>query len=655
MKEEYMVSKILIVDDDDGIRAILRSFLDSEYEVFEADNGIDGLRLIQEISPDLVILDIMMPGIDGMEVCRRLRADFRNNILYILMLTAKQDEEANALESGADDYIVKPFKKNSLLARLKKGIQRVKEKREKQLDPLTQVFNRRAFEMFFYHETEKARRYNRPLSVIMLDLDHFKDVNDTHGHPVGDLVLVEAARIIGHSCRRSDIVARYGGEEFIVISPETDIDGAVELAEQIRLAIDEQVFPVVGSVTASLGVAQLSQEPKRDLIEEADTALYDAKRSGRNRVERYEPDQPKELLNLLVVDDDPDIRNLLKLRLPRLGYKVTTASGGDEGLSLIGQINPQLVLLDQEMPVRDGFNTFLSIKALWPQMPVVMCTGHGSIELVRVFMLKGGRDFIQKPILDMETLDFRLRKILKDIDEERKAGEELAATHTKMEAEVFKSSLLASMSHELRTPLNHLMGFAQILASGAEDQVEVSLKIIEAADKLNALVDNMLEAVELEREDGLELSVVNLPGLIHELGVFFEEQVKKKGLTLKVHVPEVSIRADFQKLRQVLRNLIDNAIKFTQSGGEIKVSAREEDDHLVVYVADTGIGIAEKDFHRIFERFGKLDHETGSKSGLGMGLYIAKRLVDLLAGEITVTSEPGKGSVFSVRLKKGGI
>ncbi|MBF0539333.1 MAG: ATP-binding protein [Nitrospirae bacterium] len=151
-------------------------------------------------------------------------------------------------------------------------------------------------------------------------------------------------------------------------------------------------------------------------------------------------------------------------------------------------------------------------------------------------------------------------------------------------------------------------------------------------------------------EEGLDFSVVNLPGLIQESGVFFEEQVKRKGLSLKTHIPDISVRADSQKLSQALRNLIENAIKFTDPGGEIKISAWEGNGQTVISVADTGIGIEQEDLSGIFERFGKLDHETGKKPGMGMGLYIAKKLVELMGGELTVISEPGKGSVFSIRL-----
>ncbi|MBF0606251.1 MAG: hybrid sensor histidine kinase/response regulator [Candidatus Magnetobacterium sp. LHC-1] len=368
------------------------------------------------------------------------------------------------------------------------------------------------------------------------------------------------------------------------------------------------------------------------------------------QIDSYVQDETKNMVNILVVDDDPDIIRLFSLRLPPLGYQVTTASSGEEALDLIRQVAPHIVLLDQEMPGLDGLNTFLSIKALWPELPVVMCTGHGSVELVRVFMLKGGQDFIQKPILDFETLDFRLRKILLDIDSKRKTQQELIAVSTKIETEAFKSSLLTSMSHELRTPLNHLMGFSQLLASGGEDQVGLSQKILEAAERLNTLVDKILATVTLEKGVESDLSVVNLSGLIEELCISFDKKIKKKGLTLRRDVPDVSVNADCQKLHQVLISLIENAIKFTDPGGEIRIYAWKEGNQTVVSVVDTGIGIAQRDLPRVFERFGKLDQQTGAKPGLGMGLYIAKKLVGLMGGEITVTSEPGKGSIFSVRL-----
>ncbi|MBF0456699.1 MAG: hybrid sensor histidine kinase/response regulator [Nitrospirae bacterium] len=353
-------------------------------------------------------------------------------------------------------------------------------------------------------------------------------------------------------------------------------------------------------------------------------------------------------ITILVVDDDPDMRRLLEVRLPQLGYSVTTASSGDEAISLIWQVNPQIVLLDQEMPGSDGLNSFLDIRNTWPDLPVVMCTGHGSIELVRVFMLKGGQDFIQKPILDLETLDFRLRKVLRDFEKERKAREELIAAREKVDAEAFKSMILASISHELRTPLNHLMGFSQMLAAGVEQPVEISQKIIEAADRLSGLVDKIMAAATLEGNP--VISVLSLPDLIQELIVYFEWQIKTKGLILKTDVPALSVSADYRKLRKVLSNLIENAIKFTESGGAIKISAFGDGVRMVISVADSGIGIAEKDLKGIFERFGKVDHKTGERPGMGMGLYAAKKLVDLMGGKLDVTSEPGKGSIFTVTL-----
>ncbi|WP_420264471.1 ATP-binding protein [Candidatus Magnetominusculus dajiuhuensis] len=351
---------------------------------------------------------------------------------------------------------------------------------------------------------------------------------------------------------------------------------------------------------------------------------------------------------LLVVDDDQDIRSLFELHMPNLGYRVTTASSGDEAIGLIGRVNPQLVLLDQEMPGSDGLSTFLKIKRRWPDLPVVMCSGHGSIELVRVFMLKGGQDFIEKPIYDMEILDFRLRKILWDIASERRLREDLIAACCKSDSDSFKSMMIASMSHELRTPLNHLMGFSQMLSTGSEQPTVLSQKIIEAAERLNTVVDKIMVAATID--DKLDLSTFSLSDLIQELCGGFEKRLKSKGVYFKRNVTALSVNADYKKLRTVIGNLIENAIKFTESGGYITCSVVEVGGRVVISISDTGIGIAGEDLGGIFERFGKVDHKTGERQGMGMGLYIAKRLVDVMGGELDVISELGKGSVFSISL-----
>ncbi|MBF0517441.1 MAG: HAMP domain-containing histidine kinase [Nitrospirae bacterium] len=303
------------------------------------------------------------------------------------------------------------------------------------------------------------------------------------------------------------------------------------------------------------------------------------------------------------------------------------------------------------MPGGDGFNTFLGIKQIRPDLPVVMYTGHGSIELVRVFMMSGGQDFIQKPILDMETLDFRLKKVLHDVEREKQLSKELIAVRAKIESEAFKSTILASVSHELRIPLNHLMGFSQMLISGHESHVEIAQKIIEASERLNAVAGKIISAAAFE--ESLDITRFNMSDLSMELISMFDQRCRKKGLVFITDVPGIPVKADYEKLRQILENLIENAMKFTESGGDVKVSARQEDGRVVISVADTGIGIAEKDLHAIFERFGKVDHRTEQSPGVGLGLYLVKQLVEFMGAEISAESELTRGSVITVRLSPG--
>ncbi|MGE0083376.1 MAG: diguanylate cyclase [Desulfococcaceae bacterium] len=278
--------RILVVDDHNKIRTILRRILEKEeYEVEMAATGEEALEKIFSQIPDLVLLDVMMPGMDGLEVCRQVKSNHKYSFIYIILLTAKNttEDEVAGLDKGADDYISKPFNHQTLLARIRKGIRQVKDKQAAYLDPLTRLYNRRVFELFFQQEKSKCGRYCHPMSLLILDLDHFKQVNDRFGHQAGDIVLKEVADIILENIRGADLAARWGGEELAIILSETEIRGAEILAEKLRKIIADHDFPEVGHVTASLGVACMTK-PDDDLFSDADKALYEAKQSGRNRV-----------------------------------------------------------------------------------------------------------------------------------------------------------------------------------------------------------------------------------------------------------------------------------------------------------------------------------------------------------------------------------
>ncbi|MDM8559359.1 diguanylate cyclase [Candidatus Parabeggiatoa sp. HSG14] len=281
------MNKILIVDDDKDIREVLRIHLEIVgYKVNEAEDGQEALDSMENEIPDVVLLDVMMPGIDGFEVCRQLRNTQQNTLSYIIMLTARDKtiDKVSALDIGADDYMTKPFDAEELLARIRLGFRTVKDRHNMMIDQLTQIHNRRAFDIFLKQEIARSKRYQKPFSLILVDIDHFKRINDNHGHLVGDSVLVLMAKLLKEYCRESDCICRWGGEEFIILLPELEENLVNKVAERIREAVEKYKFPVDWQVTISLGVATFNNYQQKDFVEQADKALYQAKEQGRNRV-----------------------------------------------------------------------------------------------------------------------------------------------------------------------------------------------------------------------------------------------------------------------------------------------------------------------------------------------------------------------------------
>ena len=293
---------MLIVDDDPLQCAHLAKIVSEWHaEPFTAQQLSDALRLHKEAHPDLVLLDVMMPHVDGYKLAQMFKR--ASPFVPIILLTALEDIDSKrrGLSSGADEFLSKPVNALELQIRLSSmiRIKRLADELERvnknlaelaTIDPLTQVANRRAFEQRMTHEFQRERRYKHPLACILIDIDHFKAVNDNYGHPVGDKVLVEVAAAIRESTRTTDLVARFGGEEFIVVAPETTAIAAHLVAERIRRAISEKTTakadPGFPAVTASLGVAT-TETPvltESELVAKADAALYRAKREGRNRV-----------------------------------------------------------------------------------------------------------------------------------------------------------------------------------------------------------------------------------------------------------------------------------------------------------------------------------------------------------------------------------
>jgi diguanylate cyclase (GGDEF)-like protein len=301
--------RILVVDDNkDNIEIIATRLRYRGYEILEAGDGEQALALVREAAPDLILLDVMLPDIDGYEISRRIKGDEHLPFIPIILVTARdstQDKVAG-LDAGADDYLTKPINFPELEARVRsmlriKRLQDELEEKNRELerlsisDGLTGLFNHRHIHGLLAEEYERVARTHDCMSVAMFDLDHFKAVNDTHGHQAGDRVLVELADILREVARDVDRLGRYGGEEFMALLPETCIDDAAVFVERVRREVARRPFDVGREeplhMTLSAGVATYPHETIRDvesLVRLADQALYTAKETGRNRVVRFD-------------------------------------------------------------------------------------------------------------------------------------------------------------------------------------------------------------------------------------------------------------------------------------------------------------------------------------------------------------------------------
>ena len=307
------MSKILIVDDSATIRAALAAAVEAMgLEPIEAESGEKGVELFNAEQPKLVLLDVNMPGIDGYETARRIRAARPDEWTPIIFLSASEDDQdlQRAIESGGDDYLVKPVSVVVLSAKIR-ALRRLDQMRDKLLevsrelaaanqrlellahqDGLTGIANRRAFDYLIERHFAQSFRHGTPLSVALCDVDHFKAYNDRYGHLAGDECLRQVGAAVGRSCRRgSDFAARYGGEEFALLLPDTPQDGALQVVEAIRrevasLAIAHAASSAGPIVTLSAGIATFAagrDKTPSDLVSRADAALYRAKDLGRNR------------------------------------------------------------------------------------------------------------------------------------------------------------------------------------------------------------------------------------------------------------------------------------------------------------------------------------------------------------------------------------
>jgi two-component system cell cycle response regulator len=305
-------AKILLVEDDKLQAKVAKEYLEtSGYEVIWVDNGKAAIKAAKTQAIDLILLDLILPDLDGNEVCRWLKLNEDTKGIPIIIVTIKGtvEEKVLGLVAGADDYLPKPYNEVELNARIyaslrTKSLQDELREKNRQLeevlikvetlaitDPLTQLHNRRYFETAIEKEISRTMRYNSQTSCLMIDIDHFKKVNDDFGHHAGDVVLKEIATILKTSIREIDTVARWGGEEFIILLPETREEEGFKTASRILKVIEDFTFSgIPRKITVSIGLARVPNpliDNAEKLINAADLALYEAKSKGRNRIEIF--------------------------------------------------------------------------------------------------------------------------------------------------------------------------------------------------------------------------------------------------------------------------------------------------------------------------------------------------------------------------------
>jgi diguanylate cyclase (GGDEF) domain len=420
--------KILLVEDSPTLRyatsALIRA---AGHEPVIAESGEQALQVVDKMPVDMIIMDVEMPGLDGFETTRLIREWLGEHWIPIIFVTGLSEDEnlREGIEAGGDDYLIKPVSQVILNAKIR-AMERILAMRDQmnklnheltllsQRDSLTQLYNRRTFDEKAEEAWRIATRNKAPITLILLDIDHFKQYNDEYGHSAGDTVIRHIATALKRCLHRpSDVVARYGGEEFIAILPGTPKEGAHFVAERIRKTIEALNIKHRGSltsekVTASVGVSVTNYTTGTtlfDQINKADEALYKAKENGRNTVQLINSEPATKIL---VVDDDTATLNLISKTL--IGHsQIATAQTGEKCISLAGDLQPDVILLDLYLPGVNGFELCQSLRTnpATATIPIIVMSESKKDELLDFAKRVKANGCLQKPL----NLDRLLAKI----------------------------------------------------------------------------------------------------------------------------------------------------------------------------------------------------------------------------------------------------
>lgn len=506
-----MSKRVLLVEDDPTARFILSERLsDSGYEVSQAEDGLQALEILNNDDVALVVSDWMMPEMDGIELCRRIKNDPRLDHCYFIIMSAR-DEEAGwtqGLAAGADDYLSKPVSEQEMLARLRVGERVLAQQRSLQelatTDPLTGLRNRRSFEDDLESELATAKRYAYPFSMLLIDLDNFKKVNDTRGHTRGDEALRLFGEFLSWTLRRSDHMYRIGGDEFAVLLPRAQEAEARMTADRLKSIFKtykkehhEELPSFLSFSIGSTSIYPGADLSKEELLRNADRRmLQDKKRAAKSGGQHSKKNAaPKG--TILVVDDEPVTRKILQHGLASFGYTVLVAEDGESCLDLMRSERPHVLLLDWMMPGIDGMEVCRTIRSdgctNTPYIIMVTVVGGSSS---RVQALDGGADdYVNKPI-DMDELLAKVRVGMRI--EEMKAQ---IASAEKLKGVI---QMAGAAAHELSQPLTALMGLADYILMQMEPNnphCERLQLIVNEVQRLGNITKKMGRIMKYETRD----------------------------------------------------------------------------------------------------------------------------------------------------------
>lgn len=415
--------KILLVEDSATLRHAMSHYItEAGHTPLIARSGEEALQLLEDTPVDMIIMDVEMPGLNGFETTRLIREWLGGHWIPIIFVTGRNEDESyrEGIEAGGDDYLIKPVSFMIIKAKIR-AMERIAEMRDQlnrlnseletlsQLDSLTQIYNRRTFTEQAEQQWLVATRQQQPISVLMIDVDHFKLFNDHYGHPAGDACLKKITQTIKSCLRRPlDLLGRYGGEEFIVLLPETDSVGAFRVACSINQAMEamglrHDVSPTSHVTTVSIGGATCSRaagHTLEELIKCADRALYKAKRSGRNRSLVDEVATHK---TVLIVDSEADhirsVSNILQQHC-----NILTAEALDEGLEIALDVRPDVILVDADTAAEDNHRLCHQLlrDARTSMIPVVLMTDGAEQE--RPIPDAPVREYLRKPLTEHNLL-----------------------------------------------------------------------------------------------------------------------------------------------------------------------------------------------------------------------------------------------------------